>query len=263
MNHYLYIITNLMNGKKYIGKRSCSCPIEEDKYMGSGKVLSEEKKKYGIKNFEKKILLVCDSDDEVYKEEGKAIQLVRAWENPMYYNIHHGGKGFESKEHNPLYGLTGEKCPYAKKVVCLNTKEIFDYINQAAEKYNINQSSISANCRGRQRTAGIHPESNEPLVWMYFDDYTKKSIDEIHKITQDNIRNSRRKKRVVCLNTMEIFESIYIAGEKYCIAAPVISQVCKGKRKSLGKHPKTGEPLIWMYLEDYENKYEKMNKETS
>ena len=41
MNHYVYEITNLINGKKYIWKRSCKCSIEEDKYMGSGKLLKK------------------------------------------------------------------------------------------------------------------------------------------------------------------------------------------------------------------------------
>ncbi|MBV4427146.1 hypothetical protein [Clostridium tyrobutyricum] len=36
MNHYVYEITNNINNKKYIGKRTCDCPIEKDKYMGSG-----------------------------------------------------------------------------------------------------------------------------------------------------------------------------------------------------------------------------------
>ena len=51
MNHYVYEITNLVNGKKYIGKRSCKCPIEEDKYMGSGIAITRSIKKYGKDNF--------------------------------------------------------------------------------------------------------------------------------------------------------------------------------------------------------------------
>lgn len=31
--HYVYEITNMINGKKYIGKIICNCLIEEDKYM--------------------------------------------------------------------------------------------------------------------------------------------------------------------------------------------------------------------------------------
>ena len=30
MNHYVYEITNLANGMKYIGKRTCKCNIEDD-----------------------------------------------------------------------------------------------------------------------------------------------------------------------------------------------------------------------------------------
>lgn len=54
MNHYVYEITNLVNGKKYIGKRSCSCSIEQDKYMGSGKILKQAEKNMGLIIFQKK-----------------------------------------------------------------------------------------------------------------------------------------------------------------------------------------------------------------
>jgi hypothetical protein len=37
MNHYVYKITNNINGKIYVGKRSCKCNNEDDIYMGSGR----------------------------------------------------------------------------------------------------------------------------------------------------------------------------------------------------------------------------------
>jgi hypothetical protein len=38
MKHYVYKITNLINGKWYIGKRKHVNPYE-DSYMGSGKLI--------------------------------------------------------------------------------------------------------------------------------------------------------------------------------------------------------------------------------
>ena len=50
MFHYVYEITNKINGKKYIGKHSTN--NLNDKYMGSGVAISE-----AIKNMELKIFL--------------------------------------------------------------------------------------------------------------------------------------------------------------------------------------------------------------
>ena len=74
MNHYVYEITNLVNGKKYIGKRSCKCPIEDDKYMGSGYALKKAFDKYGKENFIKKIRPLKKRDlikQETIKENGR------------------------------------------------------------------------------------------------------------------------------------------------------------------------------------------------
>ena len=77
-NHYVYEITNLINDKKYIGKRSCKCPIEKDKYMGSGTSLKRAFKKYGKENFNKRIIAICDTVEDAYKLEEKYITLAGA-----------------------------------------------------------------------------------------------------------------------------------------------------------------------------------------
>ena len=58
-------------------------------------------------------------------------------------------------------------------------------------------------------------------------------------------------KKIICLTTDEIFNSIKEAQNKYGIGH--ISSCCQGKQKSAGKHPVTGESLRWMYYEGYLN----------
>lgn len=53
--------------------------------------------------------------------------------------------------------------------------------------------------------------------------------------------------KVKCITTEEIFNSITEASRKYKTYKGRICGCCKGRFKSAGKHPETGEPLIWEY----------------
>lgn len=53
--------------------------------------------------------------------------------------------------------FSGLDNPNAKKVVCIETGEIFDTINEAARENNCSPSKISAVCHGkRKHTRGLH-----------------------------------------------------------------------------------------------------------
>ena len=93
MNHYVYEITNNINGKKYIGKRSTHTSIENDNYWGSGVAIKKAIAKYGKENFSKIILHICDTEKEAYSQEELEIEKVKAYNSASYYNIAKGGLG--------------------------------------------------------------------------------------------------------------------------------------------------------------------------
>lgn len=135
----------------------------------------------------------------------------------------------------------------SKKVICLNTKEIFDSLKQAQHKYS-DAKSISDCCRHIARSSGIHPVTKEKLKWRYYNEYINLSEQEILNILEDKYYND---KRVICLNTLEIFENATIAGEWCGVKRSGISNCVRGHNITNGKHPITGEPLRWQKYRDY------------
>ena len=95
MNYYgLYKITNLVNGKIYIGKHVTN--NIDDGYMGSGTWLRRAVKKYGISNFRKEWLGFYEDLDELnYMER---VFVDQTWvDRADTYNLKVGGEGGSAK----------------------------------------------------------------------------------------------------------------------------------------------------------------------
>lgn len=60
-----------------------------------------------------------------------------------------------------------------KKVICLETKQIFDSCREAYKwlGYNIDGHSIQDNCKGITLSAGKHPTTKEKLHWAFYENY--------------------------------------------------------------------------------------------
>ena len=90
---FIYITTNLINGKQYIGKRVLDDNGIWKDYLGSGVALNNAINKYGKENFHRNIVSLAHSDDELCCLEKEFIKNHNAVESKDYYNIAYGGKG--------------------------------------------------------------------------------------------------------------------------------------------------------------------------
>lgn len=89
MKRVIYITTNLITGHKYIGKSSRN----SETYLGSGTILKNAIKKYGIENFKKEIIEECETLEELNEREYYWIQKYNAVESNEFYNLVDGGHG--------------------------------------------------------------------------------------------------------------------------------------------------------------------------
>ena len=63
MYGFIYITTNHINGKKYIGQKKYDKYDYWKTYLGSGILLSRAINKYGRENFSKEIIEECETRD--------------------------------------------------------------------------------------------------------------------------------------------------------------------------------------------------------
>ena len=89
-------------------------------------------------------------------------------------------------------------------------------------------------------------------------DYDAKKSIAISAKEKRSKGNCYMARKVICINNGKQFETLDDSA-LWCglKSTSRISGSCMGKCKSAGKHPITGEPLTWMYYEDYINHLEK------
>lgn len=182
--------------------------------------------------------------------------------NKEYYKTHNNpnlGKHLSDEtklkiKENRVYHK-GINSSNTKKVICLNTNQVFDLVKFASEYYNIARTEISSCCSHNRDHAGYL--EGEPLIWMLYDDYIENGIDFDIKerityiLNKNKGANNINAKSVICLNTNQIFDTVTEASKFYNIDPSSIVKCCKGKINSAGKS--NGKWLHWDYYDHYLN----------
>lgn len=264
----IYKITNLVNNKIYIGqtiqgfnKRYSSKGKDIERvynHYKSSKAkdyfynehLLKSIEKYGLSNFSvSNIFDIAFSKEELDIKEKLWISIYDSTNQNKGYNVAKGGNDSPSN-FNPI--------------VCLNTKEVFESSRDACRKYNIEPSSLCENIYNKTNYV-----TELRLTFMTYDEYKKSSQENINEKLYKSTIEYRSKvlseahigkqadekhpmaRQIICLNTLEIFNTIKEAMKKYNNKG--LQKHLRNGCKSSGKNPITNEKLVWAYYQDYLN----------
>lgn len=114
----IYQITNISDGKIYIGKHQTK--DLNDGYMGSGKYLKRAIVKYGIENFKKEILFQFDNESDMNVKESSLVTEEFCLREDTY-NICVGGQGGFSYINNSNYIVKNNS--RQREVAALNARK--------------------------------------------------------------------------------------------------------------------------------------------
>ena len=145
------------------------------------------------------------------------------------------------------------------RVVCLNTKKIFESATKGAIEYNCDNASVSKCCKKQMKSAGKDKNGNK-LIWRYYKDYINMTEEEIKEVIKEAEGNEHTiKEMVICVTTNKIFDTALDGAKFYNMrSSGGITYCCKGKRKSYGKLA-DGTKLVWRYYKDYLKEQNKEN----
>lgn len=88
---YIYLVTNKVNGKSYIGSRKLSRDRYWRQYMGSGKLIKAAIQRHGSSSFTKSLLsYIHGTQEDLHEAEWRTIQGYTSQGLGGEYNLYHG-----------------------------------------------------------------------------------------------------------------------------------------------------------------------------
>ena len=208
-------------GNPFYGKQHTEETKEKLREINTGKTHSEETKRKISKNHR-----------DVSGENNPNYGLHE--EHPFY-----GKQHSEETKEKLSKARIGKYCkgenPNAKKIICLETMEIFNSIMEASEFVNGCSDSLSI-CIKKEK-------KYKNYSFMLYEDYIKNGEKEMRNNKSGKGKDNSNAKKIICLETMEIFDTQKDA-----------SIFAKGNTSSLGKaikDKKKYKGYTFMLYEDY------------
>lgn len=160
MYYTIYKVTNKVNGKFYIGAHQTE--NLDDGYLGSGTALKRAMEKHGKENFEKEILHVFDTPEEMWEREMMLVEV-----SDETYNLRKGGLFDLGMSHEDFIDLCKNASKKAKEAL--------------REKYGEDWAKVTSQVRikalqekyGEDWAKIFRQKANETLREKYGEDWAK------------------------------------------------------------------------------------------
>ena len=264
---FVYMTKCKENGKLYIGQKKFNHGFET--YLGSGVAFKEAVKKYGKENFERIILQIAYSKEELNDYEIKYIELFDASEkhNRDFYNIALGGGVIGLKgEDSPNYGKhqseehrrKNSEAHKGKKA----TEEARKKMSEAGKEKEFSEEhrrNLSKAGKGREFSEEHKKKIGEGNRGK------KRSEETIKKRTETRKKNRAGEKSIICVfPSGKIIKDIGVSdlAKELGINRHSISNILKSGQpyKPRNKRLKHLEGIIIMEEKDYLNTLKNINK---
>jgi group I intron endonuclease len=257
----IYKITNTINNKFYIGSsvniraRITNHRSQLNRGVHDNNHLQRAWDKYGEKSFKVELIKECN-DEELLYEEQKYLDKIGVGENPNCYNI--AKSAFAPTLGRELSNETKRKIGNANKgkMHTEETKAILSkkHTGKTLSKEHRHKMSISRT--GRVCTKETRNKISDALTGIKRTDETRQKLRESHigiEISQEQRKKMAEGnyKKVVCITTGEVFESLKDAAKVVGVNYTNITNCCRGRQKHAGRDKETGELFEWKYLDEY------------
>lgn len=256
---FVYITTNMVNGKKYLGQKKFSDGWES--YIGSGLLFKQAVGKYGKENFKRIIVQFCYSEEELNDVEYKLSVDLNVVKSDDWYNLVYGGES--GSGWSPPDYWREKRSKYMKEK--WKDKDYYTYMCSvnSGEKHPLYgepvsdevREKISSSLKGKyigENSPNYGKKRSEEMKQHLRDINTGKHVGELNHMYGRHMFGveSGNHKPLYCPELNEIFWGGKGAEEKYGVNRKAISRACIGKTKHAGKNSESGVRLSWLYAED-------------
>lgn len=192
-------------------------------------------KKYGWDNFQHVIIAEKLTKNEACDMEKVLIRELKSNDYHYGYNKSSGGEGTP--------GIYGEKNHWYGKHHSENTKKKISEIHKGKHLSDEHKKIISENSKKLWNDVEYREKHSGKNASCYG------RTGDKHPMYGKHGKEIANSKKVICLNSLETFESAMDASKEKGCNSSKLSMCCRGERLSCGEE--NGIRLVWMYYDDY------------